>query len=422
MKKQHRNELKDAQSQMSQKDSASAEVFTVNKNKQADRANEAAKNDYLEANTINLPNQSELNADNIISKTIELDTNVAEGGKEISNIISEDANLQTQISDQSNDDSDQKKQHDSVKRFIKQVPDFYSLQAQELHDCANDECHSLAVETIKNVKRNESAGWVLIALAAHSVWVKTTPLSGGAYKTAAPDQGRMNALEKLAADCLEKGAKVSVSTLYDYVRRIQVLVEDPLATLDGQKEELIAQERTNLVNNLFLVPSSFARAASHTTKPVEALEIAIQKLDEACKEKEEKNKEDKSEDNSDKVTIAKYKESISHLKKDAVDSKGADDSEGEDTPQQIILNSPYDTASSCQKYSIKEDFGFEKSNVVERSSTSVSVDELFYSQINGAARHANISFDQAREVCIFYAQAQLSIFKNIGVKNNDEFK
>ena len=420
MKKQHTQELKQTQSQLSQKDSASAEVFTVNENKQADRNIEAAKNDSLEANTINLPNQSELNADNIISKTIELDTNVAESGEEISNIISEDSNLQTQISDQSNADSDRKKLQDPVKRFIKQVPDFYSLQAQELHDCAEDECHDLAVETIKNVKRNESAGWVLIALAAHSVWVKTTPLPGGAYKTAAPDQGRMNALEKLAADCLEKGAKVSVSTLYDYVRRIQVLVEDPLATLDGQKEELIAQERTNLVNNLFLVPSSFARAASHTTKPAEALEIALQKLENSCKEKEEK-KEEKNEDDtskgdkSNKITTAQYKESISHLKKDIVDAKGAADSEGEDSPQPVDLDAPYN-ASSCQEYLIEEDFRFEKSSVTERSSTSVSVDEFFYSQINGAARCANISFDQALQVCTFYAQAQLSIFKNIGVK------
>ena len=90
MKKQHTKELKHTQSQMSQKVSASAEVFTVNKIKQADRNIKAAKNDFLEANTINLPNQSESNADNIISKTIELDTNVAESGEEISNIISED--------------------------------------------------------------------------------------------------------------------------------------------------------------------------------------------------------------------------------------------------------------------------------------------------------------------------------------------
>ena len=84
-----------------------------------------------------------------------------------------------------------------------------------------------------------------------------------------------------------------------------MLVEDPLATLDRQDETVIAQERTNLINNLFLVPSSFARAASHTTKPVEALEIAIQKLDEACKEKEEKSKDDKSKDDkSVKITTA----------------------------------------------------------------------------------------------------------------------
>ena len=127
----------------------------------------------------------------------------------------------------------------------------------------------------------------------------------------------MNALEKLAADCLKKDAKISVSTLYDYVRRIQVLVEDPLAALNEQDEAVIAQERINLIEDLFSVPSSFARAASHTTKPLEALEIAIQKLDEACKEKEEKSKDGKSNDGkSGKVTTAQYKESISHLKKD----------------------------------------------------------------------------------------------------------
>lgn len=416
MKKQHENEMKDAQSQMSQKVSASAEVFTVNENKQADRNSEAAKNDSLEANTINLPNQSESNADNIISKKLNSKSSVAKSGEEISNTTFEDANLQTQISDQSNADFDQEKQQDSVKRFIEKVPHFYSLQAQELHDCAESECHELAVETIKNVKRNESAGWVLIALAAHSVWIKTTPLSGGAFKTAAPDEGRMNALEKLAADCLEKGAKISVSTLYDYVRRIQVLVEDPLAALNQQDGTVIAQERTNLVNNLFLVPSSFARAASHTTKPVEALGIAIQKLDEACKAKEEKNEDGKSEDKSAKFTTAQYKESISHLKKNAASFKGADDSEGEDSLQPINLDPTYDIPSSYQKDSIDEDFRLEKSNVAARTSNSGGVDDFFYSQINNAAQRAEISFDQAREVYIFCMQAQLSIFKNIGVK------
>ena len=148
--------MKQTQSQMSQKDSASAEVFTVNKIKPADRNIEAAKNDSLEANIISLPTQSELDADNIISKTIELKSNAAQGGEEILNIIAEDSNLQKQISDQSNADFDQKEQQDSVKRFIREVPHFYSLQAQELHDCADDECHDLAVETIKMLKRTKA--------------------------------------------------------------------------------------------------------------------------------------------------------------------------------------------------------------------------------------------------------------------------
>jgi len=135
VKTQHKNELKDAQSQMSQENSNKVEIFAVNENKQADQFNEAANQELLSAEGYITSTQSENKTDNIISKTIKSKSNAAKSGEEISNIFIEDSNLQMQTIDQTNVDFEQKKQQHSVKRFIEAVPHFYSLQAQQLYDC-----------------------------------------------------------------------------------------------------------------------------------------------------------------------------------------------------------------------------------------------------------------------------------------------
>ncbi len=368
MTTQRINEPNDAQSQLSQETSAQAEVSTVNKIKQADQVNEAANVESLNAESNISSAQSETNAGNIISNTTNLKANTAVSSNKISNIISEDSNLQKQISDQSNAVCE-KKQHEQVKKFTRSVPQFYSIEARWLYECGEDKYYDLAIETIKNTQKNVNAGKILIALAAHAVWSRTPAEKGGRGNKVAPGEGRKNVLDKFSADCLSKGIKISPATLHDYVGRIQKLVEDPLKQFEGKSKEFITQERAKSIDNLFLVPMGFLKIASQTTKPAEALAIACEKkaneaeaLAIACEKKANKDT---------KFTENQYKEAISHLIKKAVDTKD-------------------DKASSF--------------------------DNIVILQLKVVAGRANVSFEQVVEIYISILQLQLSIFKDMGVK------
>ena len=198
----------------------------------------------------------------------------------------------------------------------------------------------------------------------------------------------MNALENLARDCSQYGSPVKAKTLYDYVRRIKVLLEEPLQAFAGKDEETIRSQRTVLMEKLFAVPSSFARAAASTSKPLEALEIACEKRA-AAKGKS--------------FTYPDYKIAIEHLKKSAGDTGDYDDTE---------QNGGTDFGDSAGG----DATATERQRIVEKAQKSSSLEQVFSSQINSEARRIRIDPEQVKGLYVSFLQTMLSTIQDMGVE------
>lgn len=282
---------------------------------------------------------------------------------------------------------------DSVDSFIENTGDIYLHRAQELLECDDSLSYDLAVKTIKGVKKNEESNWVLTGIAAYRVWKNTSPHSGGAGNVAAADEGRMNALEELALDCSQNGSPVKAKTLYDYVRRIKVLLEEPLEELDGCDEETIRSKRTVLMQKLFAVPGSFVRAAIATTKPLEALEIACEKRAAAT---------------GKSFTCSDYKTSIEHLKKDANINlnEDGDDQNGESNFDEPMLDAGDDNSATVALLPA----------VVKKTEKSSDFEQMFASQISSEAKRVKLNPEQVKGLYVSFLQTMLSTVQDMGVE------
>lgn len=282
---------------------------------------------------------------------------------------------------------------DSVDSFIENTGDIYLLRAQELLECDDSLSYDLAVKTIKGAKRNAESGWVLTGIAAYRVWNNTSALPGGAGNVAAPDEGRMNALEELALDCSQNGSPVKAKTLYDYVRRIKVFLEEPLQAFAGSDEKTIRRERTVLMQRLFAVPGSFVRVAVATTKPLEALEIACEKRASAT---------------GKSFTCSDYKTSIKHLEKDANinQNEDGDGQNGETNFDETVLDAGDDngTAVALPRAGVKK---------TEKSS---DFEQVFASQISSEAKRVKLNPEQVKRLYVSFLQTMLSTVQNMGVE------
>lgn len=399
VKKQQTNESKTTQSPKSQTVFEEAKAPSVNNSKPTDRISETAGGISLNANHNNLPFLSENNSKQLNLKVTESIIAVENGATTLNNY--EDTNLQKRKVNQSNHQSFNQNavtfvdanQQQQISRFIKEIPSFYKIRAQRLRECGENECRALAVETISSVVKAEAAGWVLIALAAFCVWSRTAPLPSGSGQNAAPNEGRMKALEALANDCASKNIEIKLKTLYDYVRRIQVLVEDPLKQFAEESEERIELERTRLINDLFLVPSSFARAAVSTTNPALAMAIARQN----------------TSVDSKKITAAEYKQKIKHLKENSLGKiKSAGSPSPVESPSPTELPNKENSRSAIDESPKKY-----RSN---EANNNIRFDQFSNSQIADIARNAEISSEQAIKVYVSFLRMQLSMFENMGVK------
>ncbi len=299
------------------------------------------------------------------------------------------------LQNQSNQKVVSQQLNDSVKNFIENTPNIYFIRAQELLECEESVSYSLAVETIQNVKTNEDAGWVLTGIAAYRVWSNTTALSGGYGKTAAPGEGRMNALKDLAEDCSQHGPEVKLKTLYDFVRRIKVLLEEPMKAFEGMGEETIRRERTVLMGKLFAVPSTFARAAVSTTKPLEALEIACQK---------------RAIERNDSFTLSAYEDAIRHLKKGANNTKIDDDGQKAESD----LGEIPETNDSCSDGNNTAAVPLQI--VVPKTEKSPVFEQVFSSQISSEAKRVNLDPEQVKGLYVSFLQTMLSTFQDMGVE------
>ena len=117
------------------------------------------------------------------------------------------------------------------------------------------------------------------------------------------------------------------------------------------------------------------------------------------------NASEEGENKDAKFTESQYKETISHLMENPVDTK-----EDGESPEDSAPNS-FDSEHSVEKS--------EQGNHFDRSENPVkplSFDKAIFSQINIAAQRANVTVEQAVEIHISILQAQLSIFKDMGVK------
>ena len=275
------SEPKDAQSRESQEISNKTEVSTVKNQNPVDSNNKSTSESKMISGIVN-ENPNSKRKTNSFAYFEELNSNLFTSNSSNSNESNE-----LSKEDQSNFVNSEslilqnkpyaivstKQLNDSVENFIEETSSIHFIRAQELLECKDSLSYDLAVKTIQGIKRNEESGWVLIGIAAYRIWINTPALPGGAGNTAGPEEGRMNALENLANDCSRNGRRVMAKTLYDYVRRIKVFLEEPLKAFAGSDEETIRHKRTVLMEKLFAVPSSFARAAVSTTKPLEALEL-----------------------------------------------------------------------------------------------------------------------------------------------------
>jgi len=282
---------------------------------------------------------------------------------------------------------------DSVDSFIENTGDIYLLRAQELLECDDSLSYDLAVKTIKGAKRNAESGWVLTGIAAYRVWNNTCALPGGAGNVAAADEGRMNALEELARDCSQNGSPIKAKTLYDYVRRIKVFLEEPLEKLDGCDEETIRSKRTVLMQQLFAVPGSFVRVAVAATKPLEALEIACEKRAAA---------------NGKSFTCLDFKDSIQHLKKDANinQNEDGDGQNGETNFDELVLDAGNDNGTAV----VVPYAG------VKKTEKSSDFEQMFASQISGEAKRVKLNPEQVKGLYVSFLQTMLSTVQNMGVE------
>lgn len=237
----------------------------------------------------------------------------------------------------------------------------------------------------------------MIGIAAYRVWINTPALSGGAGKIAAADEGRMNALEALAHDCTQKGSQVTKGKLYDYVRRIRLLLEEPLKELEKCDVETIRSKRTVLMQRLFTVPGSFARAAVATSKPVDALEIACQKRAAALAE-------------GKSYTCAEFNTSIKHLKKDAniIQSDGGDGQNGESNFDEPVLDAGASSNSSNAVALPRA--------AVKKTEKFSGIEQILCSQISNEAKRVKLNPEQVKGLYVSFLQAMLSTVEDMGVE------
>ena len=282
---------------------------------------------------------------------------------------------------------------DSVDNFIENTSDIYLLRAQELFECDDSSSYDLAVKTIKAVKRNAESGWVLTGIAAYRVWKNTSALSGGAGNVAAADEGRMNALEELALSCNQNGSRVKAKTLYDYVRRIKVLLEEPLQELGKCDEETIRSERILLMQKLFAVPGSFVRVAVATTKPLEALEIACEK---------------RAAVNGKSFTCSDFKASIQHLEKDANITQN-EDGDGQNDKADLDEPVPDTGAGNSTAVALPP-------VDVNKTGKAWEFEQMFASQISSEAKRIKLNPEKIKALYVSFLQTMLSAVQSMGVE------
>jgi len=396
------SELMKAQSQVSQVISNKSEISTIDSQKPVDSNTKSiVENKQLVSDSVSKKSNSKENTNSFApSEDSNSDANSSNNSNKSSatdkvssaNFVNSGKSI---LQNQSNQKVVLQQLNDSVKNFIENTPNIYFIRAQELLECEESVSYSLAVETIQNVKTNEDAGWVLTGIAAYRVWSNTTALSGGYGKTAALGEGRMNVLKDLAEDCSQHGPEVKLKTLYDFVRRIKVLLEEPMKAFEGMGEETIRRERTVLMEKLFAVPSTFARAAVSTTKPLEALEIACQK---------------RAIERNNSFTLSAYENAIRHLKKGANDTKIDDAGQkgGSDHGEIPEASDSGNDGNNTAAVSLRI--------AVPKTEKPPFFEQMFSGQISSEARRVNLKPEQVKGLYVSFLQTMLSTFQDMGVE------
>lgn len=154
----------------------------------------------------------------------------------------------------------------TVRDCVASMKEIYLLQAKEICDLKTVG-EDYASDLIRDIKSNEHGSWVVLGLLAYRIQQEAFCNPGGSGKKVAFDEGRKNAMIDLAKACAAKGVKISWKTLYDFARRIRVLVEEHIAKLNLTDPSQIEEVRAARILDLVAIPSTWAKIAASSDHP-----------------------------------------------------------------------------------------------------------------------------------------------------------